>query len=38
VASQRTPARSGNFPVKVLRNGNRYLVSVPAILRALDVD
>ena len=31
-------ARSGNFPVKVLRNGNRYLVSVPAILRALDVD
>jgi hypothetical protein len=31
-------ARSGNFPVKVLRGGKRYLVSVPAILRALDVE
>lgn len=31
-------ARTGNFPVKVLRNGRKYLVAVPAILRALDVD
>jgi len=31
-------ARSGSFPVKVLRSGKRYLVSVPAILRVLDVD
>jgi hypothetical protein len=31
-------ARAGNFPVKVLRNGRKYLVAVPAILRALDVD
>ena len=31
-------ARTGNFPVKVLRNGRKYLVAVPAILHALDVD
>jgi len=30
-------ARSGEFPVRVLRIGRRYLVSIPAILALLDV-
>lgn len=28
-------AKSGNFPVKVLRIGHRYVVPVPAILQLL---
>ena len=31
-------AKAGQFPVKVLRIGRRYLVSVPAILKMFDVD
>jgi hypothetical protein len=31
-------ARTGQFPVKVLRIGKRYLVPVPAILRLLDLE
>jgi hypothetical protein len=31
-------ARTGQFPVKVLRIGKRYLVPVPAILHLLDLD
>jgi len=31
-------ARQGHFPVKMLRVGRRYLVSVPALLRLLDAD
>ena len=30
--------RSGEFPVKILRIGRRYLVSVPALLKLLGVD
>jgi hypothetical protein len=31
-------ARTGQFPVKVLRIGKRYLVPVPAILRLLELE
>jgi hypothetical protein len=31
-------AKQGQFPVKVLRVGRRYLVSVPALLRLLEAD
>jgi hypothetical protein len=31
-------ARTGQFPVKVLRIGKRYVVPVPAILRLLDLE
>ncbi|MFK3984503.1 helix-turn-helix domain-containing protein [Micromonospora sp. NPDC050397] len=31
-------AKSGEFPVRILRIGRRYLVSVPALLKLLDVD
>ena len=31
-------AKNGNFPVKILRIGRRYKVSVPALLKLLDVD
>jgi hypothetical protein len=31
-------ARQDEFPVKTLRVGRRYLVSVPALLRMLDAD
>jgi hypothetical protein len=31
-------ARTGNFPIKILRVGRRYLVPVPAILHVLDAD
>jgi hypothetical protein len=31
-------AKAGQFPVKVLRVGRRYLVPVPAILRLLDLE
>lgn len=29
-------AKSGDFPVKILRVGRRYLVSIPALLKLLD--
>jgi len=31
-------AKSGQFPVKVLRVGRRYLVPVPALLRLVDAN
>lgn len=31
-------AKSDEFPVKILRIGRRYKVSVPALLRLLDAD
>jgi hypothetical protein len=31
-------AKNGDFPVKILRIGRRYKVSVPALLKLLDVD
>jgi hypothetical protein len=31
-------AKTGHFPVKVLRVGRRYLVPVPAILHVLDLE
>ncbi len=31
-------AKGGEFPVRVLRVGRRYLVSVPAILQVLGVE
>lgn len=31
-------AKNGDFPVKILRIGRRYKVSVPALLKLLDAD
>jgi hypothetical protein len=31
-------AKTGDFPVKLLHIGRRYLVSVPALLKLLDVE
>jgi len=31
-------AKNGEFPAKVLRIGRRYKVSIPALLKLLDVD
>ncbi|SCF45275.1 hypothetical protein GA0070215_13332 [Micromonospora marina] len=31
-------AKAGQFPVRVLRVGRRYLVPVPAILKLLDLE
>lgn len=31
-------AKTGHFPVKLLHIGRRYLVSVPALLKLLDVE
>ncbi|MGI5213892.1 helix-turn-helix domain-containing protein [Plantactinospora sp. CA-290183] len=31
-------AKTNEFPVKILRIGRRYLVSIPALLKLLDVD
>lgn len=31
-------AKNGEFPVKILRIGRRYKVSIPALLKLLDAD